>query len=58
MAENRQRTVNRDDDGRLLQGRRLIIAANEREIMNTAKIMKRLRPEYQTAIRMLAEEFA
>jgi hypothetical protein len=58
VAEDRQKTINRDDDGRLVRGARVIFDRDtEREAYHTAKLMKRLKPEYQRWTRMLAEAF-
>ena len=48
----------RDDDRRLQRGRRLLFGPNDREALYTAKVMLRLKPEFQRAVRMLAESFA
>jgi hypothetical protein len=56
MAEDRNKTVNRPDDGRLKGGARILFdRTTEREALYTARLMKRLTPEYQKAVRLLAE---
>jgi hypothetical protein len=58
MAENRQKTVNRDDDGRLQRGARLLFdRETEREALIAARLLKRLRPEFQQCVRFCAEAF-
>ena len=58
MAEDRQKTVNSDDDGRLRRGARILFdRETEREALYTAKLVKRLRPEFQQYVRFCAEAF-
>jgi len=58
VAEDRQKTVNSDDDGRLRRGARILFdRETELDALHTARLVKRLRPEFQRYVRFCAEAF-